>query len=54
MFTGIIETMGEVISFTRGAGAARLVVGAPRLAERLRKFSVKVCAACNSGFDRRG
>jgi riboflavin synthase len=52
MFTGIIETMGEVISFTRGAGAARLVVGAPRLAERLRKGdSVGVSGVCLTALE---
>src|ERR1017187_85370 len=35
MFTGLIETTGEVISFTPGAGAARLTIAAPEIAGRL-------------------
>jgi riboflavin synthase len=47
MFTGIVETMGEVISFVRGAGAARLTIAAPEIAARLRTGdSVAVSGVC--------
>jgi riboflavin synthase len=47
MFTGLIETTGEVISFTRGAGAARLTIAAPAIAGRLRiGDSVAVSGVC--------
>jgi riboflavin synthase len=47
MFTGIIETTGEVISFTPGAGAARLTIAAPEIAGRLRTGdSVAVSGVC--------
>lgn len=47
MFTGLIETTGEVISFARGAGAARLTVAAPAIAGRLRTGdSVAVSGVC--------
>jgi riboflavin synthase len=47
MFTGLIETTGEVISFTRGAGAARLTIAAPAIAGRLRTGdSVGVSGVC--------
>jgi riboflavin synthase len=52
MFTGIIETIGKVISFVPGAGAARLVVGAPNVAERLRKGdSVAVSGVCLTALE---
>jgi len=35
MFTGLVETTGEVIAFTPTAGASRLTVAAPGIAERL-------------------
>src|SRR5579875_1679068 len=34
MFTGLIETVGTVVSLSSGAGAARLVIAAPQLAGR--------------------
>src|ERR1035437_1371384 len=47
MFTGIVETTGEVISFTPGAGAARLTIAAPEIAGRLRMGdSVAVSGVC--------
>lgn len=47
MFTGLIETTGEVISFTPGAGAARLTIAAPAIAGRLRVGdSVAVSGVC--------
>src|ERR1039458_9101866 len=47
MFTGLIETTGEVISFTPGAGAARLTIAAPAIAGRLRMGdSLAVCGVC--------
>jgi len=47
MFTGLIETTGEVISFTPTAGAARLTIAAPGIVERLRLGdSVAVCGVC--------
>ena len=47
MFTGLIETMGEVISFVPGAGAARLTIAAPAIAGRLRTGdSVAVNGVC--------
>lgn len=48
MFTGLIETTGEVISFTPGAGgAARLTIAAPEIAGRLRTGdSVGVSGVC--------
>ena len=47
MFTGLIETTGEVISFTLGAGAARLTIAAPAIAGRLRTGdSVAVSGVC--------
>lgn len=52
MFTGIIEQTGEVRSFTPRPGAARLVVGAPRIAERLRKGdSVAVSGVCLTALE---
>jgi len=52
MFTGIIETTGTVVSFTPGAGAARLVVSAPGIAERLRKGdSVSVSGVCLTALE---
>ena len=48
MFTGLIETTGEVISFTPGTtGAARLTIAAPGIAGRLRTGdSVAVSGVC--------
>jgi riboflavin synthase len=47
MFTGIIETTGVVISFTPGAGAARLTIAAPEIAARLKTGdSVGVSGVC--------
>jgi riboflavin synthase len=52
MFTGIIETTGEVISFAPGEGAARLVVGAPGLAAQLRKGdSIGVSGVCLTALE---
>ena len=52
MFTGIIEQTGEVRSFEQRAGAARLVVGAPGIAERLRKGdSVAVSGVCLTALE---
>jgi riboflavin synthase len=52
MFTGIIEKTGEVISFTPGQGAARLVVRAPELAAHLRKGdSIGVSGVCLTALD---
>jgi riboflavin synthase len=47
MFTGLIQATGEVISFTRTAGAARLTIAAPAVAPRLRiGDSVAVSGVC--------
>jgi len=47
MFTGLVEATGEVLSFTRGAGAARLTIAAPKIAARLRTGdSVSVSGVC--------
>jgi riboflavin synthase len=49
MFTGLIESTGEVISFTPGAagGTARLTIAAPEIAVRLRTGdSVAVSGVC--------
>jgi riboflavin synthase len=47
MFTGIVEAMGEVISFVRGTGTARLTIAAPGIAGRLRLGdSVAVSGVC--------
>jgi len=52
MFTGIIEQTGDVRSFTRGAGAARLIVGAPGVAQRLHKGdSVAVSGVCLTALE---
>ena len=52
MFTGIVETTGEVISFVPGMGAARLVVGAPELASQLRKGdSIGVSGVCLTALE---
>jgi len=52
MFTGIIEQTGEVRSFQQRAGAARLVVGAPGIAERLHKGdSVAVSGVCLTALE---
>jgi riboflavin synthase len=47
MFTGLVETTGEVIAFTPTAGAARLTIAAPGIVERLHLGdSVAVCGVC--------
>src|SRR5580698_6309425 len=47
MFTGLVESTGEVISFTPGTGAARLTIAAPGIAARLRTGdSVAVSGVC--------
>ena len=47
MFTGLIETTGEVIAFTPTAGAARLTIAAPSVAGRLRTGdSIAVSGVC--------
>jgi riboflavin synthase len=47
MFTGLVETTGEVISFHPTAGAARLTIAAPGIVERLKLGdSVAVCGVC--------
>jgi riboflavin synthase len=53
MFTGIIETTGEVISFVPGAGAAaRLTIAAPGIAGRLRLGdSVAVSGVCLTALE---
>ena len=52
MFTGIIETTGEVISFTPGTGAARLTIAAPEIAGRLRTGdSVAVSGVCLTALE---
>jgi riboflavin synthase len=52
MFTGIIETTGEVISFMPGAGAARLVVKAGGMGGRLRLGdSVAVSGVCLTALE---
>jgi riboflavin synthase len=52
MFTGIIERTGTVLSFTTGLGAARLVIRAPEIAERLRKGdSVSVSGVCLTALE---
>lgn len=52
MFTGIVETTGEVISFVRGDGAARLVVRAGELAVRLRLGdSIAVSGVCLTALE---
>jgi len=52
MFTGIIEQTGKVRSFTPGARAARLVVEAPGVADRLRLGdSVAVSGVCLTALE---
>jgi riboflavin synthase len=47
MFTGLVEATGEVISFVRGEGAARLTIAAPGIAQRLNTGdSVAVSGVC--------
>jgi riboflavin synthase len=47
MFTGIVETTGEVITFVPGTGAARLTIAAPEIAARLQTGdSVAVSGVC--------
>jgi riboflavin synthase len=47
MFTGLVEAIGEVISFTSGAGAARLTIAAPTIAAQLKTGdSVAVSGVC--------
>jgi riboflavin synthase len=52
MFTGIIETTGKVRSFTPKEGAARLVVDAPGIADKVRKGdSVAVSGVCLTALE---
>ncbi len=52
MFTGIVETTGEIISFTKGMGAARLTIAAPAIAARLRTGdSVAVNGVCLTALE---
>jgi riboflavin synthase len=52
MFTGIIETTGQVIAFKPTAGAARLTIAAPSVAGRLRTGdSVAVSGVCLTALD---
>jgi len=52
MFTGIVETTGEVISFVRGTGAARLTIAAQDIAGRLRTGdSVAVSGVCLTALE---
>ena len=52
MFTGLIEGVGEVLSFEQRAGAARLVVAAPGIASRLREGdSVAVSGVCLTALE---
>ena len=52
MFTGIIETTGEVVAFTPTAGTARLTIAAPSVAARLRKGdSVAVSGVCLTALE---
>lgn len=52
MFTGIIEQTGRVRSFTPGLGAARLVMEAPGVADRLRLGdSVAVSGVCLTALE---
>jgi riboflavin synthase len=52
MFTGLIETTGEIISFQPGSGAARLTIAAPAIAGRLRTGdSVAVSGVCLTALD---
>ena len=52
MFTGLIETTGEVVSFVPGAGAARLTIAAPEIARRLRTGdSVAVNGVCLTALE---
>jgi riboflavin synthase len=52
MFTGIVETTGEVIAFVRGTGAARLTIAAPDIAGRLRLGdSVAVSGVCLTALE---
>jgi riboflavin synthase len=47
MFTGLVETTGEVIAFTPSVGASRLTIAAPTIVERLHLGdSVAVCGVC--------
>jgi riboflavin synthase len=47
MFTGLVESTGEVISFVRGEGAARLTIAAPGIAQKLQTGdSVAVSGVC--------
>jgi riboflavin synthase len=52
MFTGIIETTGEVVSFVPGDGAARLTISAPKISGRLRLGdSVAVSGVCLTALE---
>jgi riboflavin synthase len=47
MFTGLVESTGEVISFVGGEGAARLTIAAPEIAQKLQTGdSVAVSGVC--------
>lgn len=47
MFTGLVAATGEVITFVRGEGAARLTIAAPAIAARLQTGdSVAVSGVC--------
>ena len=52
MFTGLVESTGEVLRFERREGAARLTVSAPGIAERLREGdSVAVSGVCLTALE---
>jgi riboflavin synthase len=52
MFTGIIETTGEVLSFAHTAATPRLTIAAPHIAPRLRTGdSVAVNGVCLTALD---
>jgi riboflavin synthase len=52
MFTGIIETTGEVIAFTPTAGMARLTIAAPSVAGRLHiGDSIAVSGVCLTALE---
>jgi riboflavin synthase len=52
MFTGIVETTGEVLSFVRGEGAARLTIRVGEIAGRLRLGdSVAVSGVCLTALE---
>lgn len=52
MFTGLIEETGKILSVERRAGAQRITVAAPGLAERLRTGdSIAVSGTCLTALD---